>query len=558
MRFSLAPLLAFALMAASHAEMTAAEERPIRKALIIANQAYAPAVGRLTYPSKDAALLKPVLERHGFDVTIVADADLGAMRAALQAFQTALSLKGPDAVGFFHYSGHGAADAKTNFNYLIPVDAIDPRSRKLWDASLSLVELRNYLSVDGAALIISIDACRDLLTLDRSLGGRAFYAQDFWRGTLLAFSTQFGKTAIDGDAETGASPYAAALAEELSRVADGRSAGGPRKIEASELFKRVRLNTAQRTGDRQTPMFDDLGPIFFFEPQRNERGWEPKGKPQTLKDCDDCPTMVKITGRAFLMGSPEDELAREPDEGPTKRVEVDDFWLAETETTVGLYRRFIGETGRRVSGCHTDAGGGRRLLVDEASWSQPGFEQTEDHPVACVSFRDAEAFVRWLNGKVDGAPYRLPSEAEFEYAHRAGSEAAYPWGDDRDLACQFANTGDAANRSRYPEQAATNGWRPAACSDGHAYTAPTTAFGPNKWGLYGLAGNVWEWTADCYAGSLGGVPTDGSPASTTPCARRVLKGGTWAYEPELSRSAARIPGNADWRYFDFGFRVARD
>jgi formylglycine-generating enzyme required for sulfatase activity len=164
----------------------------------------------------------------------------------------------------------------------------------------------------------------------------------------------------------------------------------------------------------------------------------------TFQDCPDCPRMARISSGTFTMGSPEGERERRRFEGPRSNVTVASFAIGTTEVTRGEYAAFVADTKRASAGCFTygfisfdDA-----TLVDaNASWRNPAFEQTDEHPVVCVSWEDARDYVAWLARK-SGQPYRLPSEAEWEYAARAHTTSRFFWGEDEDRTCKYANGGD--------------------------------------------------------------------------------------------------------------------
>jgi formylglycine-generating enzyme required for sulfatase activity len=172
-------------------------------------------------------------------------------------------------------------------------------------------------------------------------------------------------------------------------------------------------------------------------------------------------------------------------------------------------------------------------------------------PASCVSFVDAEAFAGWLSSKT-GSHYRLPSEAEWEYAARAGSRTLRPWGDDAESGCDFANTYDLVAAARY-----RLGWPQAGCRDGFADLAPVGQFGANAFGLHDMIGNVREWVQDCATDSYVGRPRDARAWEWLGgCEERVQRGGSWITPPAESRSAYRAAAPAAERASDTGFRVA--
>jgi len=271
-------------------------------------------------------------------------------------------------------------------------------------------------------------------------------------------------------------------------------------------------------------------------------------------ECAECPEMVAIPGGAFTLGSPSTEIGRQSDEGPQRQITLRPFAVSRFEITRAEYAAFAMQTGRQDgSNCWTVDSDGEWQRQDRVGWGGPGFDQAGDHPVVCVSWEDAQAYVAWINGKVNGDPYRLLSESEWEYAARAGASTRYWWGDEEIGVCAFANLADQIARARFPE------WTGAvACSDGYVFTAPVGfSTRENRFGLADMAGNVWEWTQDCYNVSYDLTPTNGAPNTTGSCSRRVLRGGSWFNLPGGLRSADRLGITSSLRGDVFGFRLAR-
>lgn len=223
-------------------------------------------------------------------------------------------------------------------------------------------------------------------------------------------------------------------------------------------------------------------------------------------DCAGCPDMVAVPAGLGQLG----------DEAAPFTVRVAGFALARTETTVGQWKVCVAD-----GGCA----------------AKPGLRWPEDAmPMTNVSFADAQAYAAWLARRT-GKPYRLPTEAEWEYAARAGSQTAFPWGtgmeEDRAV-CQHCDP-------RFDR-------RP----------APAGSLRPNGWGLFDMHGNVWEWTADCWFASHQGRPRDAVARQGGDCVKRTVKGGSWYFVPFQSRSAARVGEDGRGFGYDIGFRVARD
>ena len=289
-------------------------------------------------------------------------------------------------------------------------------------------------------------------------------------------------------------------------------------------------------------------------------------RPGTVfQDCPDCPRMVVIPAGEFTMGSPASEPGRAVDEGPQRQVQIaQPFALGRSEVTVAEFRRFVEETGYRTEaerdgraqGCsgfiYADPAADNPGPQTVTSWRSPGLAQAQidSHPVLCVSWNDARAYAQWLSRKT-GKRYRLPAEAEWEYAARAGSTSARYWGEDADQACRYANVAD---QSRFQ----TWGFgQKHECTDGHYFTAPAGGYAPNRFGLYDMLGNVWEWTEDCWNASYAGAPADGLAWTAGDCAQRVCRGGSWSTAPRFARSATRHKNPADFRDNLTGFRLAR-
>ena len=275
------------------------------------------------------------------------------------------------------------------------------------------------------------------------------------------------------------------------------------------------------------------------------------------------PTMVVVPAGSFMMGSPDNESDRFSNEGPLHRVTIErGFALARTEVTVSEFALFIDDTGYRtdaeVSGSSRvyDPESGRMDSQNRITWRDDymGEDADGDLPVVHLSWNDAQAYARWL-AQQTGRSYRLPSEAEFEYALRAGSQTPFWWGEgspDRDNVENLTGDGD---------QAPTNArWNVAFSrySDGYWGPAPAGSLEANPFRLYDMGGNVMEWTEDCWHDSYVRAPADGTAWVNPGCSRRVIRGGAWSSNPAMSRSAFRLSSTPDSTDMRVGFRVARD
>lgn len=285
---------------------------------------------------------------------------------------------------------------------------------------------------------------------------------------------------------------------------------------------------------------------------------------EQFRDCSDCPPMVVVPAGTYQMGSSEENIEwtlglyakREElqQETPQHRVDVASFGISATEITRGQFNAFVLATGYQAQGPCTVYSTSKRTVVqsEESNWRDPGFGQAEDHPVVCVNWNDAKAYVNWLSQKT-GKSYRLPTEAEWEYAARAGSPSERPWGRAISDVCRNANVADTTAVRAFE-------WDPETrfrCTDGFAYTAPAARFRANGFGLSDMIGNVGEWVEDCYNTSYSGAPTNGSAWLSGDCSQRVHRGGSWLNVPWKLRSATRYPNASNFRSDLVGFRVAR-
>lgn len=251
-----------------------------------------------------------------------------------------------------------------------------------------------------------------------------------------------------------------------------------------------------------------------------------------LRDCPECPEMVVVPAGTFLMGSSEREMGRDAHEGPMHPVKfAKPFAIGKHEVTFDEWEACVA-----AQACEA---------VPDEGWGRGR------RPVIHVSFEMALGYARWLT-KRTGKAYRLPSEAEWEYAARAGSTTPWFWGDDPKQACEYGNVGDSSLKEEHPD------WPLHDCHDGYSRTSPVGSFEPNHFGLHDVAGNVWEWVEDCYNPSYEGAPADGRAWLEGDCVRRLDRGGGWYNKPESVRSAFRYAGDDPSRQNNtLGFRVVR-
>ncbi len=274
------------------------------------------------------------------------------------------------------------------------------------------------------------------------------------------------------------------------------------------------------------------------------------------------PELVVIPLGSFEMGSPNREKDRAANEGPRFKVTIArGFAMARAETTVAQFQQFVNATGYVARAQQV----GKATVYDEASGTlteKSGVNWRHDHlgepaspdlPVINVSWQDARAYTEWLSRET-GQRYRLPSEAEFEYALRAGTETAFPWGDGNptEMVGNFTGDGDRSQTRRNWSNAFSR------YTDGHWGPAPVGSFPANPFGLHDMEGNVSEWVEDCWHDSYQRAPTDGSAWVNPGCELRVLRGASWASAPDQVRSAFRLSAPAAAVNPRLGFRVVRE
>ena len=291
----------------------------------------------------------------------------------------------------------------------------------------------------------------------------------------------------------------------------------------------------------------------------------PAPAPRAIVDCVGCPEMIVIPAGSATLGSTPQERARAGivpvfgnREGPTYTATfAKPYALGRTEVTRGQYRDFIEATARPdpadcgVHDSKTDKWG----PLPGFSWRKPGFTQTDDHPAVCVSYNDAVAYARWLSART-GHAYRIPSDAEWEYAARGGTSTSWYWGDAPEDGCKLGNllsSGTIAALGSPPSMADRF-----VCANPRSFTVPVASYPPNPFGLYDMAGNAFEWVADCNSPDNSDAHADGSARTTGACDRHYLKGGAFHTPFWLTRPAVRgAPLPADLHMFTIGFRVAR-
>jgi formylglycine-generating enzyme required for sulfatase activity len=528
-----------------------------RVALVIGNSNYKGDLPKLPNPANDADLMAATLKKLGFEVIESRDADLNQMTKAIRDFSNKLSSAGSQAVGLFFYAGHGLQiDGE---NWLIPVNA---KIEKSADAEFEAVPASKILGqmqfAENSLNIVILDACRNNpLSRGMRSASTGLAKMDAPLGSFIAYSTAPGQTAADGKGKN--SPYTAALAKAITKPG----------IAIEEAFRDARVDVLAATGKEQIPWeSSSLTGAFQFNPGQKvaepqvaaaapapapapaaaapapaAKAPEPAAGP--AKGCTNCPEMVAIKGGSFMMGSPDDEDGHTEYEGPQKKITIKSYSIGKYPVTVGQFGEFIKATKYRPTDeCDTQ----RTNKMIAGNWTDPEvLDQGESEPVVCVNWKDASAYVDWL-AKTSGKPYRLPSEAEWEYAARAGETGAHYWSDAND-ACAYANIADKAAKRAH------SNWKITDCDDGFAGTSPVGSLKPNTFGLYDMLGNVKQWVAGCAGNTTADIPADGSPIGGS-CNYHPVHGSSWDALPDRVRFAYWEKNPASYASSNYGFRVA--
>ncbi|WP_085726760.1 formylglycine-generating enzyme family protein [Pseudomonas sp. R37(2017)] len=254
---------------------------------------------------------------------------------------------------------------------------------------------------------------------------------------------------------------------------------------------------------------------------------------KVFKDCRHCPEMVVLPAGTFTMGTPQDEVGREPDEGPMHEVTFDKpFAMSRYQITAGEWNQYMQETGITLPDGDTRPG---RACTN----GKPSYPQGPRQPAVCMNFAEVSAYVAWLSLKT-GQHYHIVSEAQREYAARAGSTGPFPFPFDPGTEYSIATH--------------ANTYGP---TDGYSYSSPVGSYPPNAFGMYDMHGNVYEWIADCYHPDYAGAPSDGSAWTEPNCDTLRIRGNDWGEAPVFSRSGNRNDIDPQTRGDWIGFRVVR-
>ena len=563
-----------------------ADDGPKKVALLVGVNRYKARIlvdKPLEYAERDVVELAKVLRGQGFEVKTLTgpEASKEGIDVALKA---TLKGRGADDLVLLGFAGHGVqmpladdegkpvVDARGKAlgdAYFCPVDAVFGKGESM----VSLTRLFEKLNAEGGINLLLVDACRDNPDPNRSLGGRVrSLSGDELNGRLpgnsvILFSCSAGQRSLETiKAGGGHGVFFHHVIEGLKGEAADPATG---EVGWDDLVGYVRKNVNRRAKQWE--------PALGAEADKFTRGH--LQDPHELRNLAATPLLARVDvgGMAarpgfaesigikiiplpegeFLMGSPDSDKDAQDDEKPRHRVSIPaGRGLSATEITVGQFRRFVDDAQYKTEAERDGRGGygfdGTGWKQDpKFTWRGPGFDQSEDHPVVDVSWNDAGEFCRWLGGK-DGRNYRLPTEAEWEYACRAGTETRYVNGDDAEGLARVGNVADASLKGKFLD------WPEViAAVDGYVFTAPVGRFERNPWGFFDLHGNVWEWCLDGYDGEYYKGSPAADPRGPASATSRVLRGGCWFNVGRYCRSADRNDSVPAIRGSDVGFRVAR-
>lgn len=500
-----------------------------RVALVIGNGAYK--VGPLMNPVNDASDMAVKLRKLGFDVTLLKNADQRTMERQIGVFRNKLSSA---EIRLFYYAGHGMQ--VKGVNYLIPVN-IEVRYED--DIKYEAVDAGRVLDSMAAAgkgaNIVILDACRDN-PFARSFrsSSRGLARMPELHGSIIVYATAPGDVAADGKGRNGL--FTGQLLRYINRPG----------LTLEQVFKKTGKAVSKASGNRQRPwmslgIYDDVYLAGSTPPESGHAVLEsspgkksrPKPARQPVKgEVWIEPTtgmeFVWVPGGCYMMGSND----RGDDEKPVHEVCVDGFWMGKYEVTNAQYRRFRSDHESKT------------VIMKEGL-------DGENQPVIEVSWDDAKEYTDWLSSKEIGH-YRLPTEAEWEYAARAGTQTTWYWGDSEDFTCLYANVHDKSSRRilgyDYPN---------VNCDDGYALTAPVGSYRPNDFGLYDMIGNVWEWCEDIYDRKAYSKHDRKNPLHIVDGDIRVCRGACWGSDPPNMVVSERYGWGQGGGLSGIGFRVVR-
>ena len=567
-----------------------------RYALVVGVQNYDGAgLGNLRYCDNDASGLGEALQKLGYRVTLLTRTEWKAkdrddllptadnIRDNLKAV---LRNRKPADTVLLAFAGHGEQLKKDGKMYFCPAkcDLDKP------DTLVGLDEVYALLKDNAAgAKVLIVDACRNDPLPGKSVGSEKLESvtrpdlPEPPGGTVALFSCAKGQVAYESDAlkhgflfhfvieglegkavnkKDGRITWLGLAKHVDDELPDAvREELGPKTVQTPEVRGRslglvlARLDSGavvpppDLTTTEASEKTEDFEYTVEGQPRRGVR------TVQTL-DLGGGVTMqlVRIPRGTLLMGAPDSDKDADEDEKPQHEVTITkDFYLGKCLVTKKHFARFVAATGYRTEAEADGKGGfgleGKSFKQDpKFTWRDPGFDQADDHPVVEASWKDAKAFCDWA-GATTKRDVRLPTEAEWEYACRAGTTTRYFTGEAPESLAGAANIADQTAKKQFP------GWKGVDFADGYVFTSPVGSFRANPFGLYDMTGNVYEWCTDYSDPDYYRTSPKTDPENLVRTAKRLVRGGSWGNQAKFCRSFDRATVDADGRASTIGFRV---
>ena len=512
-----------------------------RVALIIGNSNYS-TMGVLNNATNDATDMAMALNDLGFEVISGTDLSKKQMREKIKLFDDSLKQGEKDkTIGLFYYAGHGLE--VDGANYLVPVDADMQYQEDARDEGISLNLITSRMKYTKNRMnIVILDACRNnpFPKKDRAISSGGWGAiSNLASGMFIAYGTSPGRKAADSDGTGRNGLFTKHILENIKK---------PGKT-LEQVFKATRAGVLDDSNGRQITWqnnattgdfyftFDNTNnfnvnnshvtkpvevPLLSSLMSRSSHGNAQVGIQaknfttnkvgEVFKDCTDCPEMITVPSGVFTMGRDDGH----PLEGPSHLVSIKKFNISTTEVTFDQWDACV-----KAGGCSTNP--------SDENWGRG------NRPVINVSWNDAQQYVRWLSQKT-GRIYRLPSESEWEYAARAGSQKNFSWG-------------DKVGKNKANCKVCGSKWD-------NKQSAPVKSFKPNKFGVYDMHGNVLELTQDCFHPHYYDAPNDQSAWMTGKCESHMFRGGYWGSDGYFMWSLFRNGVSPTATSTGMGFRVA--
>jgi formylglycine-generating enzyme required for sulfatase activity len=547
-------------------------------ALIVGNGNYTEGWDPLPGALRDVKEVAEALKRKGFRVTVKTDLTMDEFKYAFGEFFMKYGMEKDNRL-LFYYAGHGYTQkliTGEDLGFLVMVDAPVPEKNSLGF---------DLASVDMGWMVTQakrINARHALFIFDSCFSGTILNFRERVTPGFISDNVKYPvrQFITAGRASESVPDYSVFkqsflnLIEGRARepIPDGYITGEELGLYLKTQVPQYNPNQHPQYGKIRDPKLDQ-GDFVFVVPEKTAALKKPRTGPepgQVWKEPTTDMEFVWVPGGCYEMGQTENERQELlkaagdehykkyfSDELPRHKICVDGLWMGKHEVTRGQFRRFIDETGYQTdadkggySWMWTDSGTGFRWEKKEGyNWQKTGFKQDDNHPVVDVSWNDAKAFLKWLSDK-KGNNVRLPTEAEWEYACRAGTQTTRFWGNNPDDACNYANVHDITSK-RVNEFT----WNNHTCNDGYANTSPVGNFKPNNFGIYDMLGNVWEWCEGWYDTDYYKKSPKQNPKGPSRGSYRVLRGGSWGNDPWFVRCADRGGDVPDVRDSFIGFRV---